>query len=776
MSFSIARQIKLRSIEQANFTKTYNRVNFVVTPDGLSTDLSQSYLSMRLYLLKNLTGSRVSPAEMEQLIRDNLCVSFGNNDQSYSPACLIRTARLYALEGDQLLEEINFSSVLTQSIIHQLCSDFETVESSNILTGSSSQIGHGSSFPASLTAFYKNPTEVHIFLRDLFGICRHSNFELMATGGLRMEFELEDRSNVFKVTTLGDFQQIDVRDLSGTTAVAASVLPSVFSNINPISLGYLQNADVLNTSSVARAQFKGPSSDKFIDLSDNVMVQYPKEGFEFPADVYFAQPTAGAAITGVSFLPTLDYSADQLTALGFVTGNYMKLRYSISSSFVDARAVQPKDWYIMRQIGTVTGGASANVAFAGGNTEPIWYDNIVGRTVNNEVRFEGLEILYADEVFVDSFGGTPAQILTHLADNRMSVDASGLILLQNMGLLDADFRPTGTTFDLGVQFSGAPTDATHGPHIMPDVMTNQMSSAIRKVYSSQLTKLPAQGSKSRFLQVEDADASGNRSIIFSSWGCEGRTSIQPSFPIPTSDTAYTLDPANVVSYIIWNVQNHSSGPNQLNLTGTMIPAFWNDLTYEIDKFELVLIQSSVDPKNRMPRPMTYSTWKVEISTVESSLQTWARQFILEDGVYNCFLLTPKWNTYGDDKGSMISTRRQISHYRYLVNNIAQTNRDIYVQDFRSDYVSSLYLDRLNDTFSNSDYILRSPVGIKGVAETADPVVVFPLKIYNAVSETEYKMGMPGGQTVQINLYGDPSMSRTIEPGNVYFFKQLLKQI
>jgi hypothetical protein len=780
MSFSIARQIKLRSIEQANFTKTYNRVNFVVTPDGLSTDLSQSYLSMRMYLLKDLTGERVTPAEMLQLIRDNLCVSFGNNDQSYSPASIIRTARLFALQGDELLEEINFSSILTQSIIHQLCNDFETVESSNILTGSSSQIGHGSSFPSSLSAFYKNPTEVHIFLRDLFGICRHSNFELMATGGLRMEFELEDRNNIFKLTTLGDFQQIGLQDVSGAVT-ANTILPSVFSNGEAISLGYLQNADVLNTSSVARAQFNSPSSDLFLDLSNNIMVQYPKEGFEFPADVYFTQPTAGAAITGVVFKTTLQYTLPQLTALGFVTGAYMKLRYSISNSFTDAESVQPKDWYTIRQIGVPTGGAGASLPFAGGAAFDLWYDSIPGKTVNSVVQFEGLELLNADEVFSYQYlgaSGTPTatEMLTHLANQRLPIDASGLVQLKNLGLLDADSRPTGTTFDLGIELLGAATDDTHGVHIMPDTMTNQMSSAIRKVYSSQITKLPAQGAKCRILQVSDADASGIRFVDFSSWGCEGRTSIQPFLPIPTSDTAYTLELATSVNYFIWNVQNHSRGPNQLDLSGVVIPAFWNKLTYEIDKFELVLIQSSVDPKNRMPRPMVYSTWKVEINTVESNLQTWARQFILEDGVYNCFLLTPKWNTYGDDKGSMISTRRGISHYRYLCNNIAQTNRDIYVQDFRSDYVSSLYLDRLNDTFSNSDYILRSPIGIKGVQETADPVVVFPLKIYNAVSETAYKMGEPGGQTVQINLYGDPSMSRPIEAGNVYFFKQLLKQI
>jgi hypothetical protein len=212
------------------------------------------------------------------------------------------------------------------------------------------------------------------------------------------------------------------------------------------------------------------------------------------------------------------------------------------------------------------------------------------------------------------------------------------------------------------------------------------------------------------------------------------------------------------------------------LSGNPIEHYWNNLSYEIDKFELVLIQSSIDPRNRMPTPFMYSTWKLETANVEVEQQTWARQFILEQGVYNCFTLTPNWNTLEDDKGSMISSRRNISHYRLLVNNIAQTNRDVYLQDFRSDYPSSLYIDRLKDTFSNSEYILRSPFGIKGVQETADPVTVLPLKIYHAITDTAYVMGGPGGATVQLNLYGDTSMDRKIKPGLVFFFKQLLKQI
>jgi len=364
-----------------------------------------------------------------------------------------------------------------------------------------------------------------------------------------------------------------------------------------------------------------------------------------------------------------------------------------------------------------------------------------------------------------------------LKSNTLVVPAAELPYIQNLGLVDADFRPTGVTFDLAVQtVSAEPATSTTGSHIMPDRITNQASSAVRKVYSNQLTKLPAQGDKCRIIGVAEADASGNRLFTFTSWGCETATSIQAATIRPTGDETIVISAATSLNFYIWNIQNHSRAPNAVDLSGNPIPHYWNDLTYEIDKFELVLIQSSVNPQNRMPSPFVYSTWKLETANVEVEQQTWARQFILEQGVYNCWTLTPNFNTLEDNKGSLISTRRGLSHYRLLVNNIAQTNRDIYVQDFRSDYPSSLYLDRLNDTFSNSDYILRSPTGIKGVQETADPVVVLPLKIYHAVSESAYVMGGPGGATVQLNLYGDPSMDRKIKPGLVFFFKQLLKSL
>ena len=767
MSFAISRQIKLRSVEQAVFSPSYNRLNFFIQPDGLATDLSQSYLSMRVYLTNAITGTQISATSMRQLIRNNLVVSFGNNDQSYSPACMIRVARLFSNKGNELLEEVNFSNILTQTIIHQLCNDFETVEASNLLTGSSSQIGHGSSFPASLSAFINNPTEVHIFLRDLFGICRHSNFELAETDGLQITLELEDKQSLFKVTSLGDFQEINVADVSGNTAGA--IKPEVFTN--PTAPGYTQNTNDWASTPISSTQYVAPSSNLFVDISGNTMIQHPKEGFWFGAEQWFAQPVPGV-INSLTMNTT--YTADQLTALGLVTGAYMKLKYAITSSTAGASSLEPIEFTYMAYLLTAVGNT---ITFA--TSDSLYYDAVVGRTVNDVVAFLGMELLAGEEVVQLTLDIPASQIQVTLASNQLLFTAPQYAQMKALGLLDINGVPTGGTFDLGVQmFTDEPATTTTGTHIMPDVILNELSPSIRQIFSNQLTKLPTQGAKTRITNVGGPDPSGNVLITFSSLGCEGNTSIQPANIYPTGNVVngqnFVQVPATASTIFIWNVQNVYRGPN--GTLEAVIPFVFNNLSYQIDKFELVLLQNTVDPKNRMARPFVYSTWKLETATIETAQPTYARQFILEEGVYNCFLLTPQWNAVGTDTGSLVSTSRGVSYYRYSVNQVNQTNRDIYLKNFRSSYPSSLYLDRLNDTFNNSDYILRSPVGIKGVAETADPILCYPLKIYKAVSETEYMMGGPGGATVQINLYADTAMKGKIVPGNIFFFKQLLKQL
>lgn len=769
MALAISRQIKLRSVEMAIFQPSYNRLNFFIQPDGMSTDLSQSYLSMRVYLTNAITNAQLSPTTMRQLIAQNLCVSFGNGDKSYSPACMIRVARLFSNKGNELLEEVNFSNVLTQTVIHQLCNDFETLAASNLLTGSTNQMGHGSSFPSSVSAFINNPTEVHIPLRDLFGVCRHSNFELAATDGLQITLELEDKQSLFRVTSLGDFQEINVADVSGNTV--GSIKPETF--VDPAAAGYKQNVSTWASTPIARDQFVGPSSNLFVDISGNTMIQHPKEGFWFSAEQWFDQPTAGAVINSLTMTTT--YTADQLISLGLVAGAYMKLKYAISSSTAGAANLEPIEFVYMASILST---AAPTITFAA--TDSLWYDQVVGRTVNDVVTFLGMELLAAEEVVLITLPVAAAAIQTQLASNQLTVADADFTQLKSLGLLDINGVPTGGTFDLGIQmFTAGPATATTGAHIMPDVVLNELSASIRQIFSNQLTKLPTQGSKTRITNVGAVDGSGNRLITFSSLGCEANTSIQAANIYPTGNVVngqnFTQVAATAASIYIWNVQNVYRGPNG-TLEASPIPFVFNNLSYQIDRFELVLLQNTIDPQNRMPSPFVYSTFKLEVATIETAQPTYARQFILEENVYNCMLLTPQWNQSGTDKGSLISSRRGVSYYRYNVNQVQQTNRDIYLSNFRSYYPSSLYLDRMNDTFNNSDFILRSPIGIKGVEATSEPVLIYPLKIYKAVSETEYTMGQPGGATVQINMYADTAMNQRIVPGNIFFFKQVLKQL
>ena len=767
MAFAISRQIKLRSVEQAVFSPAYNRLNFFIQPDGLSTDLSQSYLSMRVYLTHRIDGERLSNADLQALLYANLVISFGNGEQSYSPACLLRTARLFANKGNELLEEVNFCNVLTQSIMHQLCNDFETIESTNLLTGSTTQFGHGSSISASLGAFLQNPTEVHIFLRDIFGICRHSNFELAATDGLNLTIELEDKQNLFRVSTLGDFQRINTLDTSGNTAT--SVLPENF--LYPPASGYEQNSNTLSHTPVAYSQNVGAASNLFRDASGNSMIQYPKEGFWYPSDSWFQQPTQGNLIDKVTIINP--YTTEQLTALGFIENNWMKLRYEISNSFAGATNIAPKIFSFMAQIGVVAGGATPIIPF--NVNYSLWWDDVPGMTVDSLVHFVGLEILYEPEVLMLNAGTSTATIATLLASNSLTITSALYTQLQQMGLLDVDGRPTAVSFDLGVQMGGETASTTEGSHIVPDFITNELSPNIRKIFSNQLTKLPTQGAKCRIINVGAPSGGGDRVITFTSFGCESNTSIQGNTIRLTGDNTYSQIPALGANFFIWNVQYLSFRPNAVT-GGPSIPDIVNNISYEIDKFELVLIQSSIDPQNRMPSPFIYSTWKLETATIETSQPTYARQFILEENVYNCFLLTPSWNDDLMSKGSLVSTKRGVSYYRYSVNQVNQTNRDVYLNTFRSSYPSTLYMDRLNDTFSNSDYILRSPVGIRGVQESTDAVICYPLKIYHAVSEQSYVMGAPGGATVQLNLFADTASNGRITAGNIFFFKQVLKQL
>jgi len=132
------RTIKIRSVVDAQYSKQYNRLEFNIDPDSYSTDLSESYLALRMYLAHDTTPpTKYTANEINTLAEAGVYVSFGNAGISYDPTCLVKLARLYARNNQSTpLEEINFQNVLTQTL-HQICEDFESVGSSSLVSNSS---------------------------------------------------------------------------------------------------------------------------------------------------------------------------------------------------------------------------------------------------------------------------------------------------------------------------------------------------------------------------------------------------------------------------------------------------------------------------------------------------------------------------------------------------------------------------------------------------------------------------------------------------------------
>ena len=121
------RQIKIRSLEDTVYSTRYNRARFDINPDDMSTDLTQSYLLLRLNLVSApsvVPQVNYTAEDIAAWVAQNVCVQFGYEDMTYSPACLIKTARMVNKRTGNVIEEIQFANVLSQ-FLFQMINDKE---------------------------------------------------------------------------------------------------------------------------------------------------------------------------------------------------------------------------------------------------------------------------------------------------------------------------------------------------------------------------------------------------------------------------------------------------------------------------------------------------------------------------------------------------------------------------------------------------------------------------------------------------------------------------
>ena len=785
----IVRSIQVRSVEQYTYDRNYNRVSFQISPDGLSTDLSQSYLKLTLSLTD--IGTIAAPtepvlltqADFNALIAKHLVVSFGHDGTSYSPACLISLARLRAKGSGEILEEIQFANVLSQTLF-QLCNNFETLGASNLLTGSATQLlGHASSLMENLSAFLQPNTEIQINLRDIFGIARHTNFDLSKTGGLIMEFELEQTHNLFQLQTAYNPRAIDQSIVDATNTL--QVLPEYASTSLTL---YSQTPESMGTTCLTTGQIpiqsnKRPAfNDLLIEPVMNMggLVQVPRDGFKFdgkmfePVQAVYATQNLVYLVFKTNANGGIQFTAPQMTACKLVAGNQIL----ITQTMTEVATGTQKPFQSIHTINAVTTGVGSSINFspelvfeAADFTDytitlstvevlEIQANGITGQNPGYMAPMDVYKYIYES--------GQPGD--QPLGSHTLALNESQMEQLVVLGIVDASlngvYAPSLNSFDLGIQ---GESNNDENVYVTYDRVVNDATNS-RRVYSNQFTRLCVEG-KRPYISSISGLVGGFYTLTFgnfflnSSSGFQAGTNVLPTAGANNTDMKlYTLT-GGTPSYGFWflNVQ-------QPVATGMPQTRF----SYSISQFQVVLVQETMT----MPMTPAYSSWSVEVAMIETDQQQYSRQWILTaPNLYNGFFMTPDYLVGAG--GSLVSTARGIANYRISVNNVSNTNRVVPVQDVVSQSPSSLHFDKMMTAFNNSEYNLRSLTGIQTVSDSRDPTVVIPIKIYSGVVGGQYQMGPATlGATIQLDLYGSPKSQQdnVIAQGPIFLFKQMIRNI
>ena len=818
------RQIKLRSLEDAKYTTQYNRVRFDIQADDMSTDLSQSYLLIRLILADSVSGVEYSTESIQQWLSQNVMVSFGYEEQSYSPASMIKTARLVNKKTGSVVEEIQFANVLNQ-YLYQMINDKETMSSQNLLTGSAMEIGKGSGITQAYSAFLQNPTSIRILLKDIFGCCNTSNFYLSETGGLELNFELEDRLPILRTSVIAQPERFDY---AGSAAPLLAQYPSALPFLKDSMYDQFPDTMGANTNTVYDTVFKETGV-----IAETINA--PKAGFKYLAS--FFEPLATAEWVAANNAPinTLTFATPSdagdpsgliAKGLGFIVGATVKLNFTWSGltpgQITDVNGgvgVEPKvlEWISpISAVSSAAQGQATVITFQWKFTYPKqWAQDL---TYASAPQLTSVEVLpstfaYVTNKLYQPAAAAPLTMLQGLAQNTLLLTTADLVALEKLGIIAVSLNnganpPVATAYvttHTSVEFAiQAAANNDVGSLIHPDILSQQ-NTTLSRLSSNVLVRLPVQG-RGAYVKSISGPVTYNGTafwtVTFSElgvnlengWDLSSFAPVTAGGPpaVPTLPPA-TVIPAGVASneYQVMFFNAMAAGilpaaaaglaarvnPYSLGYTPAPIPL---TLTYQIDRFEIVLIQQTKNPK--MPMSMGCSTWRVEPQNIQYPLYQWSQQFsVTEPNCYNAVLLTPD---YLPPARQLVSTRRNIARYRNSLNNIDFANRDTVLASNESDYPSSLYSDQLIDYFANSQYPQRSLYGLREVAHSREIITAIPMKVYNAFANGNMLGNGGAAYTLQVNLYGDPSVASgaadaqtnpgTLKVGPVFLFKQCIK--
>jgi esterase/lipase superfamily enzyme len=165
----------------------------------------------------------------------------------------------------------------------------------------------------------------------------------------------------------------------------------------------------------------------------------------------------------------------------------------------------------------------------------------------------------------------------------------------------------------------------------------------------------------------------------------------------------------------------------------------------------------------MKMPSLYRTMRVEPFNIPIGFSEFVANFQIEANCYNAYVVLPALGS-----SSLMSTGKNVGSWRATIDEVDLTNVDVRIS---GDYPSTLYFDRLVDTFSNSQMQLRNLEGIATGAE-AGKVRIIPIKIYSGMVNGSPILS-PTMKRLQVRLLAE--VGKQIEGGTAYLYKELYRQ-
>jgi len=661
------REVKIKSLQDQLYTTRYNRATFDLQPDDMATDLSQSYLLLRLQLWDKSYSNQYSTTDLVEWFAQNVAVSWGNEDLTYSPACLIKTALIRNKKTGSVVEAIQFANVLSQHLF-QMLNDKETLSSTSLLSGSAMETGKGSGITQAVSSFLTNPTTVRIPLKDIFGCCNTSNMWLSETGGLSIELEFEDRCDILKTETIAETTRIALQERAGVVGQ--------YPDGEGINQYYDQNPETMgannNTSIFYDPDFVAGGSCAEI-------INAPRAGFKYDSSYFDALDFTNSLVQELT-MAVAGTTAEQLNTLGFIVGNTLKINMAMPGLTTDeiidvngGKGVQQKVAEYIFNIVSVTPAATSEdkavITFGSGaypnGTGLLYPVSWIEAYKENPPYLFSVELLPAETNLCASFSyGDLFETAHNLFDSAVILDLSGVVQLNLMGLTKlssgtavapTSYESTYSAVELGLM----PIDPS-GNLMVADVIKDQ-NSDYSSLYSNGLVRLPIQGRSTiiesiypsvpgaydfwivQFSELDVVPGKGWRGDLIHHAGgtYEGANEfVRPlnyqlllfnsmaAGRVPAISTAYPL-------------------PDRVNPYNLTIPKV---LSYKVDRLEIVLIQQT----KTAPMSQGISVFKVEPQTIQYPQYQWSQQFqVTEPNTYCAMLLMPD---YSNGKKLLIESR------------------------------------------------------------------------------------------------------------------------